>query len=499
MTNGLGAAFLGLTVGCARCHDHKFDPILQSDYYRLQAALAATSLEDVRIASDPEQQAYYEARKAWGARIDPIKEELRKLEAPYRERVTERKKAQLEPAFRRALEVPEAQRNEEQKRLAKEARSQISPSWDEVVALIEGADRERRTDLRRRMHALELEEPLPPPTAFAAGVMQEAPVTHVLKVGDHRYKLDPVEPGFPTVLPSLGVAMPESPAGWRKALAEWLASPEHPLTARVMVNRIWQLRMGRGLVATPNDFGLLGERPSNQKLLDWLAVRFIELGWNVKAIDRMILLSNAYRQAAGDDPAKRAIDADNKLWWRMNMRRLEGELIRDAVLAAAGTLNLKMGGPPVRIPIEPEIYDLIFTEAEPDNLWPVHPDPAEHRRRGIYLLNKRTVRLPMLANFDQPDAMTSCAVRPASTHALQALTLLNSDFMAGQAAAFAGRLESVCGADAVCQVRQAYRSALAREPRPEETAMAREFFAGQGRLSDFCLALLNRNEFVYIP
>jgi hypothetical protein len=158
-----------------------------------------------------------------------------------------------------------------------------------------------------------------------------------------------------------------------------------------------------------------------------------------------------------------------------------------------------MEGKPVRVPIEKEVYDLIFTEDEGDNLWPLLTDEREHARRSVYLLNKRTVRLPMLANFDQPDAMTSCPIRPTSTHALQALSLMNSDFMQQQAAAFAARLERECGADGDCRLRRAYKLALARAPKPSEITMAKDFFNKNGRLAEFCLALVNRNEFVYLP
>ncbi|HBY62773.1 MAG TPA: hypothetical protein DEH78_23360, partial [Solibacterales bacterium] len=291
-----------------------------------------------------------------------------------------------------------------------------------------------------------------------------------------------------------------TPSGRRSALAAWLTSPEHPLTARVMVNRIWQLRMGAGLVATPNDYGLLGSRPTHPALLDWLTAEFIAKGWSVKALDRLILTSSSYRQSAALDPLKAKIDPENKLYWRAHRRRLEAEHLRDTILATAGTLNLKMGGKPVRVPIEQEIYDIIFTEDEPDNLWPLDPDSSEYNRRSIYLLNKRTVRLPMLANFDQPDAMSSCPSRPVSTHALQALNLFNSDFMAQQSKAFAARLEGVCrGQGRDCRIDAAYRIALARPPRPVELQMARAFLGGQGTLADFTLAMLNRNEFVYVP
>jgi hypothetical protein len=266
-----------------------------------------------------------------------------------------------------------------------------------------------------------------------------------------------------------------------------------------MVNRIWQFRMGTGLVATPNDFGMLGSRPTSQTLLDWLATEFTAKIWSVKAIDRMIVLSAAYRQSTASNAANAKIDPENKLYWRMNRRRLEGEAIRDGVLAASGMLNPRAGGRPVRVPIEKEVYDLIFTESEPDDLWPLPADRNEMYRRSLYLLNKRNVRLPMLANFDQPDTMTSCPVRPVSTHALQALNLMNSDFLQEQSSAFAKRVLGECGGDRDCAVRRSYKLTLARGPRPLEVSMARDFLSKGGRLEDFCLAMLNRTEFVYIP
>jgi hypothetical protein len=165
----------------------------------------------------------------------------------------------------------------------------------------------------------------------------------------------------------------------------------------------------------------------------------------------------------------------------------------------AGLLNPVLYGKPVRVPIEQEVYDLIFTEYETDNLWPLSLDKRDQYRRSLYLLNKRTVRLPLLANFDQPDAMTSCPVRPTSTHSLQALTLMNSDFMQEQSNAFADRLQRECGSEEGCRLRRAYKLTLARAPRTEEVGMARRFFSDGGTWQEFCLALLNRNEFVYLP
>jgi hypothetical protein len=244
---------------------------------------------------------------------------------------------------------------------------------------------------------------------------------------------------------------------------------------------------------------------------------------------RLMVLSNTYRQAsrpAGDSTARK-MDSDNRLLSRMNRVRLEGESLRDAALAVAGDLNPKLGGPAVRVPLEPEVYDLIFTEGEPDGLWPVTPDPREHGRRSLYLFAKRNVRLPMLEAFDRPDALTSCPVRPVSTFAPQALILLNGPFLRSQSKQFAARLLRDCGADTERQIDYAYRLALARPPRPAEISLARDFLARQtelvqerllGRrrvglpsalppginpaaaaaLVDFCLGLFNTNEFLYV-
>lgn len=498
MAAGVSSAFLGLTVGCAKCHNHKFDPILQADYYRLQAVFAATEGKDIDIATDAQRKQYEQSMKDWEARIKPVQEQIQAIEKPYRARLTEEKRKKLEPELRTALDTPKAERNPEQEILYRNASTQIKPTWDEVVAILSPEDRSVRAGLRRKLHEIELQKPDPLPAAYAVENMAQAEPAFILKIGDAHQKLDPVEPGFPTVLAPDNGSVTRTSCNRRTALANWIASPDHPLTARVMVNRIWQLRLGTGLVRTPNDFGRLGERPTNPELLDWLATEFVSSGWSVKQMDRLIVTSSVYQQAAAEDKAKSKLDPENKLYWRMNRKRLEGEFLRDSILAASGALNLKMGGRPVRVPIEKEVYDLIFSEDEPDNLWPLLPDPTEQFRRTLYLLNKRTVRLPLLANFDQPDTMTSCPVRPVSTHALQSLSLMNSDFMHQQSTLFAKRLQTLCGGSTTCQIRQVYRIALAREPAPAETNMAADFLR-TNVLPDFCLALLNRNEFVYVP
>ena len=515
MADGVGAAFLGLTVGCARCHDHKFDPISQEDYYSLQAFFAATWFRDADIASSDEKEAHKKALQEWERKVAPLRKKVSDLDAPYRKRVTEAKRAGLSPAHREALETAPERRTAEQKKLAEHAAVLIRVSWDELLAALSPEDKAQRTDWRTRIHDLEARRPLPPATAWAIIDIDPVPASYVLKRGDPHRKGRQVEPAFLHAL--AGPAELKPPARLtRRDLARWLTRPDHPLTARVFVNRVWQHHFGTGLVATPNDFGLRGSPPSHPELLDGLAHDFVKHGWSIKHLHRVMTLSATYRQAGqSPDVARgRKIDPDNRLLWHMRRSRLEAETLRDAALATSGELNTAVGGPMVRLPLEPEVYDLIFTEGEPDGLWPVTPDERQHTRRSIYLFAKRNVRLPLLEAFDQPDRLFSCPARAHSVFAPQALILFNGPFMQERAKAFSSRLARDCGPDRRRQVERAYRLALGRSPSPAEVATAQTFFTDQeallrreGRtpeeareaaLADFCLALLNCNEFLYI-
>jgi hypothetical protein len=527
MTNGVGAAFLGLTIGCARCHDHKFDPVSQADYYRLQAFFAPTQAKDVAIATPEERAATEQRIKELKTRIQPLEKQVSEIDAPHRDRLQEEKKRKLEPAYRDALAIPVSKRTVEQRKLAADAETLIKVTWDEIIAVLAPAERRRRSELRSQIHALESQ--LPPPSAQAWTVADTKPApTHILKRGDPKRKGQIVEPSAPRVLNPASGQLPKPED--RLALAHWLTSPENPLTARVIVNRLWQHHFGRGLVGTPNDFGRRGEKPTHPELLDWLASELVTHGWSLKHMHRLMVLSNTYQQSSqlsANEPARQK-DPENRLLGRMNRRRLEGETLRDCVLAATGRLNPKLGGPMVRVPLEPEVYELIFTEGEPDGLWHATPNVREHCRRSIYLFAKRNVRLPMLEAFDQPDTVTSCPARAVSTFAPQALILLNGPFMQEQSKAFAARLLRLYGTDIERQVESAYRFTLSRLPKEDERRSAREFLDAQAEqlreqlrarrsiglpgeapdgtdparaaaLVDFCLAILNRNEFLYVP
>jgi Protein of unknown function (DUF1553) len=291
------------------------------------------------------------------------------------------------------------------------------------------------------------------------------------------------------------------------------------------VNRLWQHHFGRGIVATPSDFGVRGEPPSHPELLDWLASELIREGWRLKPLHRLMVTSATYRQSSKAAAKLVADDPENTLFGRMNRRRLDAEGVRDAMLAVSGELNSKMAGPGVLAPIEKEIEDLIFTEAEAVDLWPEDRNPSEHLRRSLYLFRKRNVRYPLFDAFDAPDTQSACPRRATSTHALQALALLNSEFAAARARALAGRLLGTAGSGGDDRIKAAYQHVLARPPSHDEIDRAQRFLNAQKVLVlkekremkapacdccgidpaeaaawvDFSLALLNCNEFLYVP
>jgi hypothetical protein len=436
MTNIVGSALMGVTLGCARCHDHKFDPIRQTDYYRMQAFFAATQPDDVQLASAEEQAAYKQNVAEIEARMKAVKKQMAAAGAG------------------------------------------------------EG-------DIEKQLAELEDQKPEPLPSLFSVtDDFKNATPIHVLARGDYRNKGQLVHARtLGVLLPNGAPELPDNTPNPRSSLADWLLAPENPLTARVIVNRIWLGHFGRGIVATPNDFGRMGSRPSNPDLLDYLANRFIESGWKFKALHREILLSNAYRQSYQHPDAKlcREKDPDNAYVWHFERRRLEAEEIRDAALAVAGRLNLEMGGPGVITPADPQLVHLLYKPSQ----WKVNPDENQHYRRSIYLIAKRNLHLPMMETFDAPDYQISCPRRESSTHAPQALELMNGDFANKMAGFLADRLEKDAGPDPVRLVDLAYRLAAGRPPTDKERQLAVEFLK-TGPLREFALAVFNLNAFLYV-
>ncbi|HEY2952515.1 MAG TPA: DUF1553 domain-containing protein, partial [Verrucomicrobiae bacterium] len=346
---------------------------------------------------------------------------------------------------------------------------------------------------------------------------------HVLKRGDWEKKGEAVAPRPLSVL--VDESLLELPADLpnpRTQLAHWLVNPHHPLTSRVIVNRLWQQHFGLGLVRTANDFGKNGDRPSHPELLDWLAREFMAPTvesfnrsivasppastlqpfnpstphpWSLKHIHRLIVLSGTYGQSSRSPAAEAAarVDPENRLLWRFSPRRLSAEEIRDAMLAVSGQLNPKMGGPSVMVPVDKELVQLLYKPAQ----WEVARDTSEYHRRSIYLIAKRNLRLPFLETFDQPASLSSCGRRESSTHAPQALEMLNGKLANELAAAFALRLEKECDGDQARIVERAYGLAVGRPPAAKERSLAKAFLKEQS-LKEFALALFNLNAFLYV-
>ncbi|HEV3138625.1 MAG TPA: DUF1549 and DUF1553 domain-containing protein, partial [Pirellulales bacterium] len=479
LTETLGLAFLGLTIGCAQCHDHKYDPISQVDYYRLQAFFAPMlPRDDVPLATREQQQRYAEQLAAWEQATKPTRDAMEAIVAPKRDAAMKEALLKFEPDIRRAVETPDENRSAMDKRMATQAMKYVDPMLRSITDKLKGDDKKQFEELRKQLAEFDGQKPAPLPTAMAVsdGAVQ-APPTFRLAVGNYRKPLEEVQPGFPTFLgssePQITLPGAVSSSGRRSALAEWLCRSDHPLTSRVIVNRLWQHHFGRGIVGTPNDFGAMGEPASHPELLDWLAVEFVDRGWSLKAMHRLMVNSAAYRQGSSvdfDNPLHaRALEFDgaNKLLWRARRGRLAGEAIRDTMLELAGQLNDEMFGPSAR----PELPSGIA----PKLAWQPDATAGQRNRRSIYVIAKRNMRYPLLDIFDLPDMHNSCPQRSITTTAPQALALLNSEFTIEQAQHWSGRLLGEHGLDLAALVRAAYVAAFARPASDEQLRIAREF------------------------
>jgi len=333
------------------------------------------------------------------------------------------------------------------------------------------------------------------------------PPAPFLPNADYRTKGEVVEPGYIEALAKGRAFEPAPPdhrvsTGRRLALAKWIASPDNPLTARVMVNRIWMHHFGEGIVYTASNFGSMGSRPTNPELLDWLATEFVNQGWSIKAMHRLIMTSNTYQMASAHaDPTAGKADPENKLLWRYRQRRLEGEVIRDIILGAAGNLNLKTGGPGFFPPIPQEVRDSFL-----NGKWEMTEPGPENWRRSIYAYGKRGLRYPLFEVFDLPNMNVTCERRTTTTVPTQALTLLNNDFALRHARYFAERVATLAPT-AQERIREAYRIGLSRAPTDAEMAANLEFLERQAKyhkgdsvaaLTDLCDVILNLNEFLYV-
>ncbi|MFM8273632.1 MAG: DUF1553 domain-containing protein [Gemmata sp.] len=493
----VGQAFLGTTFNCARCHDHKVDPIPQADYYKLVAFFRDirhySNNRDVRSANNltditpPDQrQGYEEELKKREARLAAVRKQMEKIED----------------------DVIKTLPAEDQRAAEGVDRPQVVTK--KVVPLLKDKAKDEYTALKK--DRTELEKKVAPPGQQLALSVNNSdrtpPATHVLVRGSPAAKGKEVKPGFPEVL---GLPDPEIPApaagqrssGRRTVLANWITDPKNPFTARVMVNRVWQYHFGRGIVPSANDFGKLGEQPTHPELLDWLASDFVAGGWRLKRLHKLIMLSSTYQLGSAGDANNLKADPANSLLWRYNMRRLTGEEVRDSVLAVSGALNLKQYGPSTYPKIPREV---LAGQSVPGQGWPTSP-PEEANRRSVYAHVKRSLRVPVLVGFDQPDPDSSCPVRYVTTVPTQSLGLLNGEFANEQADTFAARLQKELPGDVRAQLARAVRLTTGRAPTADEVKADLAFvekLKAEHKLNDrqalarYCLLCLNANEFVYL-
>jgi hypothetical protein len=488
--------FLGMTVNCARCHDHKIDPIPQADYYRLLSFFQ----EIPRFSND--------LNPVSSSTVTEIAPAGIRAQHEVEDRARVRQLSEITTALRRLEE--EAIR----KMPAQDQRAAEGPERQQVIRqklkqFMTAEQMEEYASLRAKQRSMLAATAGPRDLAMSVNHCAVNPgPTHIMIRGNPHIAGKEVTPAFPTAfaLPPPSIPAPPKDAhssGRRTALANWIASPENPLTARVIVNRLWQHHFGRGIVATPNDFGKFGTAPSHPELLDWLAGEFIRSGWSLKHLHKLILMSSTYQMSPRANEPSLQVDSATALYWRFPMRRLTAEEIRDSMLSVSGQLNLKAGGESVFPPIPQEV---LAGQSRPGDGWG-KSSPQEAARRSIYVFVKRSLQVPLLAHHDQADTDSSCPVRYATTVPTQALNLLNGEFSQKQAAAFAERLECEHPRDLPAQIERAIRLTTARSPARTEIQKDVEFIQKlqmEGKLSAhealryYCLMLLNANEFVYL-
>jgi hypothetical protein len=495
MTDTAGLAFLGLTITCARCHDHKFEPIPQTDYFRLQAFFAPAEFRrDLVVASTEQRSAFEAASTKYRELTQSLRDEISALEVPVRKKLFESKLAKLSTEAQEAHRTPAEKRTGGQQEQVAQTERLVAVSAAEVAKAMPADDRKKLEGLQRKLKAFDGQKPAALPVAMGLADRPGAPPkVHLLERGELGNKGVEVQPGFPTILSggqaiAAKIESSSTSTGRRLTLAKWIASPQNPLTARVIVNRLWQYHFGRGIVATPSDFGVRGERPTHPELLDYLASELIEGGWRLKRMHKLILLSSTYQQSTQASNEAAVKDPDNHLLSRMNRRRLEGEAVRDSLLAISGRLNPKMGGPGVVLPEAAKPTGGARAAA-------VSPE-SEHTRRSVYLFARRSVRDPFLEAFDLPDSNLSCPKRERSTTATQSLALLNAADTTTAAKALAERLTREAKTDDE-RIERAYQLTLGRSPTAAERERAAAFLR-ESPLSELCRGLFNTNEFVYL-
>jgi hypothetical protein len=488
--DNMGRAFMGLTLSCARCHDHKFEPLSVQDYYGLYGIFASTryafpGIELLKVQKDfvplipkAEYEAMmlpFQAKEKELQKIhDDLAEQRRKLEADN---------VKLDAAIKAATDEAERQK-------LSDDNAKLHVKIDEL-----------RGSVRRAAEKIEAHKKTAPTVAMAYAVQDDKGANAKIQLRGEPDRLGAEVPRkFLDILGGHKLPAEQASASGRRALADWIADAKNPLTARVMVNRIWQHHFGNGLVRTPNDFGLRGEQPTHPELLDWLAHRFVADGWSVKQMHRHIMLSRAYQMASMDDPKQLAADPDNNWLWKFNRRRLDAEAVRDTLLMLSGSLDLSPMTEPHPFP---EVEKWTFTQHHP------FKDVYPSNRRSIYLMQKRLTAMPYFQTFDGADANATTPARDTSVTTLQALYLMNDEFVHQQAGKFAERLLRD-RADDSTRLELAFELVLGRAPTTEERVQSGQYLQTLAdRLKDsngsakevwasYARVLLRLNEFLYI-
>jgi len=497
-------AFLGQTLQCARCHDHKFEPFSQEDYYRVLAAFEPLNVtgRERQVGTPEDRDRHQQAADTY---LREILEPRRKAEERFwlpilkrwsREGLPEGRKAKLnEKQLALTIEaIPLApdKRSKEQRHMLDKERNRVRSAVSEVAT---EEERRKIAEHEQGLKAGEKERPQPMMGWVYPGTARPKPTLFRIR-GDVHQKGEEIPFGIPVVLDTGGLPEPRptpQSSGRRRALAEWITGPQGPLAARVMANRVWQYHFGRGLVADGNNLGVEGGAPTHPELLEWLAGSLLEGGWRLKPLHRQIVLSSTYRLSAmHPEPTK---DPDNELYSRWPLHRLEAEAIRDSVLAASGKLNLEMKGPPIYPPFADKVVG-----ASSGADWK-NSTEEEASRRSVYVFAKRAIPLPELAVLDNPDSSCSCAKRSVSTTAVQSLLMMNGRFINEQTVHLAARLRELEGEET--QIRAAFDLILCRPPATRELEQARAFLEKAGReqkidpLASLALVLFNTNEFSY--
>ena len=500
--------FMGLTVACARCHDHKFDPISQKDYYRFQALFGGLAPKDDYPVGDPVEVALNSTiQSEFSVRKASLEKALTNIEQPYWTSVLEPVRSRMSSTTLKALETAPLKRTDLQVTTIRNAMKTLKVSSESVVAAMTPADRQAWTEMKTGLGKVEKTKPSPLPVASGmTDTGRTADPIHLLLKGNFHRQAEVIEPGLLSVLSDKKQIKPNSTGhattGTRTALVEWLTSPGHPLTSRVVVNRIWQQHFGRGIVTTTSDFGTQGMEPSHPELLDWLASNFVSNSWSMKDLHRLMVTSSTYQQSSTPSNQASQDDPDNMLFSHQMRRRLDAEMVRDSVLAVSGRLNPATGGPSVMSPL-PAGIDV--------KDWVVDKDASNHRRRSVYMFVKRNIKHPFLEAFDYPDSNLTCPERLVSINAPQALMLLNSDFALDESKALAERLlRDDPNASDTERFKSLWKLCFGRTPTEPEISRLQELTAtlrsqressGQSPSAiwpDVCHVVLNLNEFVFV-